>query len=127
MFRGSVGGIKGCGLGAVGLVALLTAGCGDGSSVTAEEIATGQELFRASCATCHGRDAEGMPKLGKSLHRNEFVSGLDDEELLRFFEIGRPADHPLNERRVDMPPKGGNPALEEDDLRLIAAYVRSIQ
>ncbi len=68
-----------------------------------------------------------MPKLGKDLHHNEFVSGLDDEELFEFFRDGRPANHPLNERRVDMPPKGGNPALQDDDLRLIAAYVRSIQ
>ena len=68
-----------------------------------------------------------MPKLGKDLHQNEFVRGLDDEELFQFFKTGRPANHPLNEQRVDMPPKGGNPALQDDDLRLIAAYVRSIE
>ena len=128
MLRGSMGGIKGWSLGAVALVAVVTTACGGGgSSATPEEIAIGQELFRSTCATCHGRDARGMPKLGKDLHQNEFVRGLDDEELFQFFKTGRPANHPLNEVRVDMPPKGGNPALLDDDLRLIAAYVRSIE
>jgi disulfide bond formation protein DsbB len=128
MIQGSNGGIKGWGLSAVALVAVVLGACGGGgSAATPDQIATGQELFRSSCASCHGRNAEGMPKLGKNLHGNEFVAGLDDEELFQFFKAGRPANHPLNERRVDMPPKGGNPALTDDDLRLIAAYVRSIQ
>ena len=127
MFRGSMGGVEGWGLGAVGLVVVVTAACGGGGAATPAELATGGELFRATCASCHGRDGEGMPKLGKDLRRNEFVDALDDEELFQFFKIGRPADHPLNQQRVDMPPKGGNPGLQDEDLRLIAAYVRSIQ
>lgn len=109
------------------LMTVLVA-CGGGApAATPEEIAQGQELFRSSCASCHGPDAEGMPKLGKNLHHNEFVGGLSEAELIEFLKTGRPANHPLNERRVDMPPKGGNPALQDEDLRLIATFVRSIQ
>jgi len=110
------------------LAAALAAvtGCG-GPKASPEEIARGQDLFVKTCATCHGKNAEGMPKLGKNLHENPFVRGKSDEEMLQFLKVGRPAFDPLNERGVDMPPKGGNPALTEEDLRLIVTYVRSIQ
>jgi len=85
------------------------------------------ELFLGTCATCHGQDARGMPKLGKDLHDNQFIKGMSDAELATFFKEGRLANHPDNEARVDMPPKGGNPMLIDEDLRLIAVYVRSIQ
>ncbi len=32
-----------------------------------------------------------------------------------------------NTTKVDMPPKGGNPALKDDDLVNIAAFLRSLQ
>ena len=102
-------------------------GCGSGDTVAPEEVARGHELFKATCASCHGQNAEGMPRLGKDLHANAFVESMTEEELVAFFKEGRPAFHPDNERGVDMPPKGGNPALQDEDLRLIAVYVRSIQ
>jgi mono/diheme cytochrome c family protein len=107
----------------------LVIGCGSGSGSTgsAEEVARGQELFKATCASCHGPNAEGMPKLGKNLHENVFVRGLSEPELVEFFKQGRPASHPDNERKVDMPPRGGNPTLTDEDLRLIAVYVKSIE
>lgn len=110
------------------LAVVFTTACGGGGGdASSPEVAEGQKLFQATCASCHGKNAEGMPKLGKNLHDNEFVQGLDDEELLAFLKQGRPAFHPLNERKVDMPPRGGNPALTDEDLRLIAKYMRSIQ
>ena len=108
------------------LVLGLTA-CGAGTSGPPEEVAQGMELFRGTCATCHGQDARGMPKLGKDLHDNEFIQGMSDVELGTFFKEGRLANHPDNEAKVDMPPKGGNPMLTDEDLRLIGVYVRSIQ
>ncbi len=104
----------------------LVAACGT-PEVVSEDVAAGQQLFRRTCAICHGSDAEGMPSLGKGLHDNAFVQGLSDAELVEFLRVGRRADHPLNERRVDMPPRGGNLALSDRDLALIAAYLRSIQ
>jgi disulfide bond formation protein DsbB len=43
-----------------------------------------------------------------------------------FNKPGRPATDPLNPTGVDMPPRGGNPALTDDDLVDIVAFLRSI-
>ena len=101
------------------------AACGGGSS-PGGEVAAGKGLFAANCGLCHGQSGEGKPALGKGLKNNEFVQGLSDDELVEFLQVGRRADHPLNERGVDMPPRGGNPGLTDDDLRKIVAYVRSL-
>jgi mono/diheme cytochrome c family protein len=119
-------GAAACGGGAGG------ASAGGGATATAgeasaEDVAAGRRLFVSTCATCHGPNAEGVPRLGKNLHDNAFVQGLSLAGLAKFFAEGRPATHPDNERRIDMPARGGNPRLTEDDLRLLAVYVRSIQ
>lgn len=108
------------------LAAVLAAACG-GPRVDASEAARGRDLFQRTCSLCHGTDARGMPRLGKDLHGNPYVRARTDAELVEFLERGRPANHPLNERGVDMPPRGGNPALTDDDLAAIVAYLRSIQ
>ena len=112
-------------------VCLLVAACGGGGGGagggTAEEVAQGQREFQRTCATCHGADAKGMPRLGKGLHENEFVRANSDAELVEFLKVGRPSTHPDNTRGVDMPPKGGNPALTEEQMLLIVKYMRSLQ
>ena len=46
---------------------------------------------------------------------------------VRRFAIGLVmATHPDNEQGVEMPPKGGNPALTDEQILLIIAYMRSI-
>lgn len=85
----------------------------------------GQQLF-ALCAACHGPDGHGVPNLGKDLVASDFVHTLSDEELLAFIKTGRPMWDPLNTTGIDMPPKGGNPALTDDDILAIIAYVRTL-
>ena len=109
-----------------GLLAACGGGGGGGAAGSAK-VAAGEAHFKATCATCHGQDGHGMPKLGKDLHDNEFTQGLSDEEFVAFLKKGRPAWDPLNERGVDMPPRGGNPALTDEDLAEITAYVRTWQ
>lgn len=86
----------------------------------------GEALF-VSCAACHGPTGEGIPGLGKDLTNNEFVSGNTDDELVSFIKIGRDPSDPLNTSGIAMPPKGGNPALNDDDLYNIVAYLRVIR
>ena len=106
----------------------LTVACGGGAAEdVSPEVAQGRELFVGTCAACHGRDAHGMPQLGKDLHNNEYVQSLSQDELAEFFMEGRPINHPLNERGVEMPPSGGNPSLTMDDMQKIAAYVLTLQ
>ena len=102
------------------------AGSGEGTSTSAD-LANGEKVFMQTCATCHGRDAMGLPNLGKGLHSNAFVRDTKDAKLIEFLKTGRPASDPLNTTGVDMPPKGGNPALTDKDLADVAAYVRTLK
>lgn len=86
----------------------------------------GKEIFVA-CAACHGPDGKGVPNLGKDLTTSTFAKGLTDAELVAFLKVGRDATDPLNTTGVAMPPKGGNPALTDDDLLDIVAYVRELE
>lgn len=88
--------------------------------------AKGKEYF-ATCAGCHGLDGKGIQGLGKDFTASEFVKSKTDQELVDFLKVGRPASDPLNTTGVDMPPKGGNPALTDQQLLDIVAYIRSLQ
>ncbi|MBE2194847.1 MAG: c-type cytochrome [Anaerolinea sp.] len=107
--------------------AVAQAGGTGGSSANGDPalIAKGERLFVA-CGACHGANAKGIPNLGKDLTASEFVTGLSDAELLTFIKTGRPIWDPLNTTGIDMPPKGGNPALSDDDILAIIAYIRSL-
>lgn len=85
----------------------------------------GKELFLGTCASCHGPDAKGLPGLGKDLTASAFVRQQTDAQLLEFIKKGRPATDPANTTGVDMPPKGGNPALTDQDLADIIAFIRT--
>ncbi len=41
----------------------------------------GKALFTQTCSPCHGANAEGVTGLGPNLHKNAFISGLDDAAL----------------------------------------------
>jgi disulfide bond formation protein DsbB len=87
----------------------------------------GQQKYTGTCVSCHGPDAKGMTGLGKDLTTSEFLKGKSNAEMVAFLQTGRPASDPLNTTGVDMPPKGGNPALADQDLADIIAYLRSLQ
>ena len=123
------------------MIAIGLAACGGsagGEEVAAGPVATdtpslpagdpveGEQLFTASCSSCHGVDAKGVPGVGKDLTSGEFIPGMSNEEFLEFVKIGRPSSHPDNSTGIDMPPKGGNPALTDEQILDIIAYLRSI-
>ncbi len=86
----------------------------------------GQTKFSGTCSACHGPDAKGIAGLGKDLTTSTFVKGQSDHDLAAFVTKGRDPGDPLNTTGVAMPPKGGNPALNEQDLYDIVAYVRTL-
>jgi disulfide bond formation protein DsbB len=88
-------------------------------------VSQGEQLF-VQCAACHGPNGRGLPNLGKDLVASEFAAGLTDDELMAFVKTGRPIWDPLNTTGIDMPGKGGNPALTDDDIMAIIAYIRSL-
>jgi disulfide bond formation protein DsbB len=88
-------------------------------------VSQGQQLFM-TCSACHGADARGLPNLGKDLVESEFVHSLSDDELLTFIKTGRPIWDPLNTTGLDMPSKGGNPTLTDEQILAIIAYLRTL-
>lgn len=88
--------------------------------------AEGQKYFAQTCSACHGKDGKGLPKLGKDLTTSSFVTEESDSKLLDFLKQGRLATDPLNTTGVAMPPKGGNPAFNDQQLIDIISYVREI-
>lgn len=119
------------------LLALFLVACGGdgngGSGEAADEPAAptgdavaGEGKFQATCSACHGPDAKGLPNLGKDLTSSEFFRDSADAELLAFVKTGRPIGDPANTTGVDMPPKGGNPALTDQDLADIIAFIRTL-
>jgi len=89
--------------------------------------ASGKSLFARVCAACHGPVGAGRPRLGKPLANSAFVGSLDDEGLLAFIKKGRGPGDPGNTTGIPMPPRGGSPALSDDDLLDIITYVRTLQ
>jgi len=99
----------------------------DGVDAVAQgDAAAGKATFVTTCAACHGPAGEGVEGLGKDMTTSEFIAGLSDAELIAFIKQGRPIGDPLNTTGVDMPPKGGNPALSDAQLADIVAFMRSI-
>jgi disulfide bond formation protein DsbB len=110
---------------------LTAAACSEAQQVSSapangDNPANGEQLFVSYCGACHGPSGEGITGLGKPLTSSDFVAGLSDAELLAFIKTGRPVDDPLNTSGVAMPPKGGNPALTDEQLQAIIAHLRSI-
>ena len=99
----------------------------DVPAAPAGDAVKGEELYNTTCIACHGQDGVGIEGLGKNMPDSEFIRGASDEELLAFIKVGRPTSDPENTTGVDMPPKGGNPALSDTDVLDIIAYLRTLQ
>ncbi len=86
----------------------------------------GETLYTSSCSSCHGPDAKGITGVGKDLTSGEFIPNMSDQDFITFINSGRPTGDPDNTTGIDMPPKGGNPALTDEQILDIVAYLRSI-
>ncbi len=86
----------------------------------------GHDVFLASCSACHGPGGEGMEGLGKPLAGSDFVKSRSDKELVAFIKTGRPIWDAENTTGVDMPAKGGNPALSDEEIDTIITYIRAL-
>ena len=98
-----------------------------GEPTSRGDVAKGKTLYGGTCASCHGPDAKGLPNLGKDLTTSTFAIGMSDADLVKIITKGRPSSDPANTTGIDMPPRGGNPALKEQDLYDIVAYVRTLE
>jgi disulfide bond formation protein DsbB len=95
-------------------------------AAAAGDVANGQKVYSLLCIACHGPEAKGVQGLGKDLTTSTFVAEKTDAELVEFIKVGRGPEDPLNTTGVAMPPKGGNPALSDQEMADIVAFLRSI-
>jgi cytochrome c5 len=77
--------------------------------------ADAEAIYNKDCQMCHGTGLGGAPKLGdKAAWAPRIAKGiptLEDHALHGFKDKGL------------MPPKGGHPALSEDDVKAAVAYI----
>ncbi len=108
------------------LTSVTACGGGEAPPSDAASVQEGQQIYGRICATCHGGDANGMPSLGKGLRDNAYTQSLSDSELVEFLKEGRSAADPLNETGIDMPPRGGDPTISDEELLAVVAYLRTL-
>jgi mono/diheme cytochrome c family protein len=84
----------------------------------------GQTLYLQNCASCHGANLEGG--IGATLNPIDKLPGvanpLDPNSLIDIITNGR--THQAGDpKTADMPKKGGNTNLTDQDVRDLAAYI----
>ncbi len=84
----------------------------------------GEEVYSGTCASCHGANLEGG--VGLPLDGSQFVIDSTEEELVAFVNQGRAASDPDNQTGNDMPAKGGNPSLTDEDIAAVVTYIKSV-
>ena len=87
----------------------------------------GKTVFSQTCFACHGPTGAGIPGVGASLRSSKFVASHDDDQLLKFVKVGRQPFDSDTVLHLTMPPKGGNPALDDYSIRDVIAFIRTLQ
>jgi mono/diheme cytochrome c family protein len=84
----------------------------------------GQALFATNCATCHGANLGGGigPALNPITKLPGVPNSLDPTFLINIITNGR-AHQAGDPGTVNMPPKGGNPNLADQDVKDLAAFI----
>ena len=81
---------------------------------------SGEQIYMNNCFTCHGDDGQGeMPGVA-DLTKNQGWRNIPAKKLLKQLKNGitKPG------ASINMPPKGGNPDLNDNDLMSAIIYMR---
>ena len=102
-----------------------------GEPVTADEIALGQEVYIANCASCHGANLEGQPDWKRRLDNGRMPASPHNEtghtwhhadrQLFTITKLGVGGVVPGYES--DMPAFEG--VLTDEEVRAVLAYIKS--
>lgn len=85
-----------------------------GQAPSAEVLAKGEKIYTATCVACHGAGVLGAPKFGdKAAWQPRIAKGMDAlySSSLNGFKM--------------MPPRGGNAALKDDEMKAAVDYMVS--
>jgi glucose/arabinose dehydrogenase/mono/diheme cytochrome c family protein len=93
----------------------------------AAHVETGRQLFNSTCIACHGVRGQGIPNLGANLQQSKFITESPDDSLVMFLKTGRMPGDSRSVLNLTMPPRGGNPSLDDKSLHDIVAYLRILQ
>jgi cytochrome c oxidase subunit 3 len=97
------------------------------AGLRAGDASLGAPLFAATCAGCHAPDGSGRPNQGANLRTSRFIAGKNNQELLAFVKGGRLPTDANSVLKLTMPPRGGNPTLNDQKLLDIVAYLRTFR
>lgn len=102
-----------------------------GETVTADNIALGQEIYAANCASCHGADLEGQPDWKRRLDNGRMPAPPHDEtghtwhhpdsQLFTITKLGVGAV--VEGYESDMPAFKG--ILTDPEIRAVLGYIKS--
>lgn len=100
------------------LTALVLRGCDatTGSGRLPAELQAGKAIVDGNCRVCHAQGINGAPILGNSKMWSPRLAQGEDT-LVR---------HAIDGFNLEMmPPRGGNPALTDEQIRLAVRYMAS--
>lgn len=81
-------------------------------TATASTNSQGQKIYDSACHSCHSTGVAGAPKLGdQTAWKEKIAKGMDS--LVQSTINGK----------GNMPPKGGDQTLSEDDIRAAVTYM----
>jgi len=81
---------------------------------------SGRDVYMSTCIACHGPDGQGALPGVPDFSDGKWPAGTDDATLLKRVRDGfQSAGSPLA-----MPPRGGNPALTDDELKAVLDYMK---
>lgn len=86
----------------------------------------GRQAYVATCAACHGHQGQGVAALAPGLRDAAFLRNATDAQLWSVIVAGRAADAPESTSGRLMPPRGGNPFLQDEQVHDIIAYLHEL-
>jgi mono/diheme cytochrome c family protein len=110
-------------VGAVAIALILTSRSGDRPLVpgSEEQLAHGEEVFQANCATCHGDELQGT-FVGPPFLNDIYAPEHHPDDAFRQAVANGVQPHHWD--FAGMPPI---PGLSDDDVEAVISYVRSVQ
>ena len=89
----------------------------------AESISRGQQVYLASCMSCHMENGEGVEGAFPPLVKTEYVTG-DPETLIKIILHGQTGEIKVNGNiyNMDMPAQGH---LSDEEVADVANYIRN--
>ena len=89
-------------------------------SAAADDAGRGEGVYNGTCVACHGGDGSGSLPGVPDLAGKTGPLSQDDAVVLKRMAEGFPSSG----SSMAMPPRGGDPALTDADLKAVLKYMR---